>query len=275
MTNVYFLGPEKSFSEIITKKVLDSNLYIFTPCKSFIEIGEKVLEDKGSVGVLPIENSITSDIHENIDFLFKNNLNIVKEAYLNINLHLIGLKASKLENIKTVLSHPRAILQCTNFIKKHNFQLVETLSTAGAKNILEKNKNQSQALIGSKELVKNEDQFIILKENIGNIKFNRTRFAFVSSKDKENMGNKASIAFKVLHKPGSLAKIFSVIAEKNLNVDKIESRPIPGTNWEYYFWVDIESHENLKIAKIDEIFKQNTLEYIILGVYKRGEVFES
>jgi len=275
MVNAYFLGPSGSFSEIITKKVLVEKKFSFIDCVSFGEIGEKILKDKNCYGVLPIENSITSDIHENIDFLFKHELKIISEAYLNINLHLIGFRDSTFESIKTVYSHPRAILQCTNFLKKHLYQIIKTQSTSAGRKILLENKNRQEALIGSGEIVRNSREFDILIENIGNDKFNRTRFVFIG-RNYNGRGNKASIIFKVLHKPGSLALVLDKIAKNNLNVTKIESRPIPGTNWEYHFWIDIEDQkEVLKEKTIEDIFKKNTLLYTTLGIYQKGEIFES
>lgn len=278
MNKVYYLGPIDSFSQIITKKVLDENLYSFLPCSSFLEISKKLESDKSALGVLPIENSITSDIHENIDFLFKKNVQIIKEAYLEIKLNLIGLSASKLPDIKTVYSHPRAILQCTDFIEKHNFQIAETISTSAGKDIILKNKNISEALIGSSEIAKGNEELRILKDDIGNYKFNRTRFVFISKETSFDMElkNKASVIFKVLHKPGSLAYILGEIAKRKLNITKIESRPIPNTNWEYHFWIDIESYkEALNPNIVDDIFKKMAVEYNILGFYHRGDIFES
>src|SRR5205085_5788746 len=117
---------------IVTKKVFPSG-YSLVACPNFLEIVNKALIDKTSIGVLPVENSITSNVHENIDYLFKNNLHIVHEAFLKINLHLIGLKETKLTNITTVYSHQKALSQCTSFIKKHSFKIIETSSTAAGK----------------------------------------------------------------------------------------------------------------------------------------------
>ena len=270
---VYFLGPVNSYSHLAAKHILPQEELISV--ETFGQIVEKILTDENAVGVLPIENSITSDIHENIDALFRNNhVSIIAETYVKIALHVIGLEEATMQDITEVYSHPRALAQCTNFIKKHHLAVDETTSTSKAKDIIVEKNLKNLAAIGN-SLLEEKGKTKILEKNIGNDAINMTRFVFVSEQQTiNNTKNKTSIIFKVPHIPGSLAKILTKLAEIDLNLTKIESRPIPGTSWEYYFWVDVEK-QNLDMEKVKQILDTETTEYRVLGTYQKGDVYQS
>lgn len=276
MKKLYYLGPEDSFSHVSAEKFPDKQNYKLIPCDNFQEIIKYVLLDNKSIGVLPIENSITSDIHENIDYLFKYKLNIVYEAYLRIELHLLSTVNAKLEEIRTIYSHPKALEQCSIFIASHNIDTIETSSTSVSKQLILTKNDLTVGIIGGKNLA--DKKIKILNENIGNDKINLSRFVFVSRQVPElkTLKNKASITFKVKHAPGSLAKLLDNIAQHKLNITKIESRPIPGTNWEYQFWIDIEnSKSNFNLNQIKDLFQKNTLNFNIIGVYAKGKIYQT
>jgi len=278
MKKVFYLGPEGSYSHSIAKQMFGKRDYELIAQESFGEIINHTTSITHSIGVLPIENSITSDIHENIDHLFTHDMTISQEAFLRINLHLVGLPTATREDITEVYSHERALAQCSKFIAEHNLKAHPSQSTSRGRDIILEKNNKSVAVIGSKILVE-KNKLKILQENIGNDKYNMTRFVFVVkdfSDDLQSIKNKASIIFKVPHVSGSLAVLLQEIAKLKLNLTKIESRPIPGTNWEYQFWIDLENITGPLEKKIlDTLFKKNTLEYKILGIYPSGKIYES
>lgn len=137
MKRITYLGPQNSYSHIAAKKMFPHG-YSFTLCKTFSDIIAVVETDKNAIGILPIENSTTSNIHENIDYVFSNRVHIIAEAYLHIHLHLIGLPQSTVSTIRTVYSHPKALLQCSTFIRQHHFKSLETTSTSEARTIVMK-----------------------------------------------------------------------------------------------------------------------------------------
>ncbi len=274
MTCAYYLGPQNSYSHILAKKVFGDD-YQLLSCPNFAEIVEKVMENPRTIGVLPIENSITSNIHENMDYLFHENLKIVQEAYLKINLYLIGLHTASLEDIIKVYSHPKALAQCKNFIQNYHLSFQETVSTANAKDLILQIDDKRAAAIGSKELA-NDPRLTIVLPNIGDNHYNITRFFLVSSQRKETQGNKSSIIFTIPHTPGSLANLLMQLADRKINITKIESRPIPGTEWEYQFWIDVEVTPTLIDRHlISQILQKYASTYKILGVYERGTIYES
>lgn len=278
MKKVFFLGPDGSYSHIIASKVFDKNDYEFIPKENFFDIVKETLSDNTSLGVLPIENSSTSNVHDNMDYLFKQDLVIVNEAYLQINLYLIGLKGAKLSDIQKVYSYPKALEQCAQYIRQSNFTVQESPSTAAARDLVLSSNDKTIAAIGSKELA-NNDNLQILDENIGDNKYNITRFVFVANQEAVvtfGKKNKASVMFTVPHKPGTLAKILAAFAAARMNLTKIESRPIPGTKWEYQFWVDIEEEENiLSHFQLEKILEDNALTYKVIGLYPSGQIYES
>lgn len=277
MKKIFYLGAEDSYSYLISKQVIFDKHNTLVPANNFSEIVESTIKTKG-IGVLPIENSITSDIHANIEYLFKTDLKILFEAFLRIKLNLIGLKQATIQDIKTVYSHERALAQSSEFLKEHTMTTVEANSTSAAKEILLEKHDISIGAIGSKALAGNP-QLQVIQENIGNDQYNMTRFVFVGNDHMDlvtGIKNKTSVIFTVPHMPGALAQLLTVIAQEHLNVTKIESRPIPGTNWEYQFWIDIENtNGELQKEYIDTIFTKNTLSYKIIGIYPKGEIFES
>ncbi len=274
MNIIYYLGPKHSFSDIIAKKLFDETSNTFVASNNFDEIVTAVQKDTDVIGILPIENSITSNIHENIDAIFHYDLHIIKEGYLQINLHLLGLPTTKAETITDVYSHPKALKQCSEYIEQHKLIIHELESTSIGKELLLKNNNNHEAIIGSRDLV--DEKIVVLAENIANEKMNITRFVCVTSKKEQNtaLANKSTIIFNLKNEIGTLARLFTQLAKGNINVRKIDSRPIPGTALEYLFLIDLQQHP-INLTLINDIFTTNTTMYKILGVYQEGELFES
>lgn len=276
MKKIYYLGPSGSFSQIIVNKTNTGNNAV--PCANFAEIVKNVIKNNDAVGILPIENSITSSVHENMDYLFKEDLRIISEAYLKIHLNLLGLKNTNIANITQVYSHPQALAQCAKYISQKNFSMKNADSTASAKKIIISENDQHSAVIGGKELTQ-DGQLIILDEDISDEKLNITRFLFVAS-DQDNqvpgVKNKASIMLTIPHKPGSLAKILTELANAKFNLTKIESRPIPTSTWEYQFWLDIENEKNVNLDEqiLSDILKKNTRTYKLIGIYPSGNIYD-
>lgn len=270
---VFYLGPEGSFSHSLVQKVFFDERFELIPLDSFREVIQKTVETKESVGVLAVENSITSSVHDNIDSIFQNDLKIVGEAELKINLHLFGQKGLKVEDIKQVYSHAKAFSQCNDFVFKNNLEIVETNSTSAAKRIVVSQDNPEIGFIGGFDLL--DDSVEIIKEDISDEKFNLTRFVFVSQ-DNVQLFNiektKKMIKFHLKHESGSLAKVLTKLSEVGINLTKIESRPIPGTEWEYSFLIEFEGGD---IDMVTSVLDEVTSRYWVIGEYPKFGKFES
>ncbi len=238
MVNICFLGPNGSYSEIAVKKNIISKQEIkYIPCDNFAQIYDKILNED-CIGVLPIENSTTSDIHENISFLFNNDISILGEIILDIKLSLIGVKNAKIEDIKTVYSHEKALLQSSNFIKNSGYKAIATSSTSEAKNIVLSSQNINLACVGNSDNL--PENLIVLNENIANFINNKTRFLVLNKNDifNKTIGNKFSIIFNIPNRIGVLSDILKKFADNEINITKIAQNPIVGTNFEYKFLLE-------------------------------------
>ena len=164
-----------------------------------------------------------------------------------------------------VYSHQKALKQCSNFIEKNNLRGMATESTSSAQNLILNMKNCFA--IGADII---DDTLEIKQENIGNYNNNKTRFIIVSFdnniKFKSN-NRKISFLCKLPHKIGSLLSLLNVLKKENINMTKIESKPIPNSNFEYLFMIEGEKNDFIEKNKIKDILNKNTIDNKILGVY--------
>lgn len=230
---------------------------------TFEDAMKEVADGKADYAVIPIENSSAGTVSDNYDLLMKYHNTIVGETFLTVNHALLGLPDAKLEEIQTVFSHPQALMQCSQFLNANrNWKQISVENTAVAAKKLIEDGNPTQAAVSS-EIAGELYGLKVLKPSISDNKENTTRF-LILSKDpvyKED-AKKLSISFETPHKIGSLYNMLSNIIYNGINMVMIESRPIPGRNWEYRFFVDMEG--NLGDASI-----QNALK----GIYEEGNNF--
>lgn len=274
--NVFYLGPSGSFSAIVAEKQFSSSGASIISCDDFDHILRRVLAEPHSIGILPIENSITSNVHENVDSLFRSELHIVGEAYLQVTLHAIGSSKASIETITTVYSHPKALQQCSRWITERNLHAIPCRSTSEAIQQVLAKSDPALAVIGAAVLA-SLPGCTVLASDIGNVKQNTTRFVFISrSASALSPANpdKLSISFTALHQPGSLAIVLSSLAMHGVNLTKIVSQPIPGSDFEYNFWIDLEC-EPEKVSLALKTMEENTQEFSVIGSYARGKKFNS
>ena len=201
-------------------------------------------------------------VNEVLDILVLYNCKIVGEIYLPIEYGLMAKKRDKIKDIKKVISHPQALKQCSDFIKKNNFEELTASNTAEAAYIVSKSEDNSLASISNKNAAKIYN-LKILKENIENIKGNTTRFIIVSNYDNAlKNGNKMTIRFLLPHENGSLAN--ALLKLKNFNLTSIVSRPHRERKWQYYFYIDMTG--NFDESTLYD-FKNSVENFTILGIY--------
>ncbi len=268
LIKVCYQGTTGSYSEQALLEYFGEGVNSY-PVKKFEDVFKELKEESAHYGVLPIENSSTGAINEVYDLLRKYGLYIVGNIALKINHNLMGLKGSRLEDIREVYSHPQALEQCSDFLSKKDWVLVPYHNTAMAAELIKNKEANYMAAIGSRKAAEVNDLEII-KENINNNNSNYTRFIIIGRSLEERDDNNAiSIVFSNPHKPGALYDSLGIFKTNNLNMIRIESRPIIGSPWEYYFYVDLEgdiNSENVKKA-LDEI-QSNSNYFKVLGYYK-------
>ena len=265
-------GYEGCFHQVAAQQYFGKDTEVI-PCATFREV-IKIASNKkeSSGGVMAIENSIAGSILPNYTLLQKSNLKIIGEVYLPIKQHLLVNPGVKLEDIKEVHSHHMAIQQCMEYLDKYDWKLVETDDTALSAKHIHQHKSKHIAGIASK-LAAELFQLNILAPNIHTQKNNYTRFLMLQRADEAQVVNdadKASVNFETDHSKGSLAKVLTRIADGGINLSKLQSFPIPGTNFKYSFHADMEFENTAQFNEVIENIKPLTAQIKIYGVYKNG-----
>jgi len=272
ITNIAIQGYEGSFHQAAAQSFFGKGVKII-PCASFKEVVQRAAKKENGGGVMAIENSIAGSILPNYNLLQKSDLQIVGEVYLRINQHLLVNPAVNLEDIREVHSHPMAIQQCFGYLDKFNWKLVETDDTALSAKHIHQHKSKHIAAIAGK-LAAELYQLNILASNIHSEKNNYTRFLVLQISSGNTIieqANKASINFHTNHSKGSLAKVLTVVANGDINLSKLQSFPIPGSNWKYSFHADMEFVNLKQFYKVIEKIKSLTQQVKVYGIYKKGK----
>lgn len=272
MKHIFFLGPVGTFSSQVALKLFDPKNEHLTACSTFEEVVEQLTDDH-HLGILPIENSISNNVHQVIDLIIKNQLSIVDEAFLSVNFNLVGLASSNIAQIKTVIAHPMAAVQCENILKSLGVKVLNSKSNIHSQELLLSKNDPTYAAL-TNELIVESDSLQIFQSNVADYQHNYTRFVVVSRSAVNLLTDypKISVLFKTPHQPGSLAKILSKLAAHHLNLTKIESRPIPGTDWEYLFWVDLEKND-YKVNNLVHLLENEVTYLNIIGLYPTGKTY--
>ena len=266
-------GYEGSFHQEAALKFFGKQVEVI-PCDTFrevIKIGSNKKESNGAV--MAIENSIAGSILPNYNLLQKSSLKIVGEVYLHIKQNLLVNPGVKLDDIKEVHSHTMALQQCYEYLDKYKWKLVETDDTALSAKHIHQHKSKHIAAIASK-LAAELYHLDVLAPAIQTMKNNYTRFLILQ---REGAGitisnpDKASVNFVTDHSKGSLAKVLTRIADGGINLSKLQSSPIPGSDFKYSFHADMEFDEINQFHHVIKQIQPLTVELKIYGVYKNGK----
>ncbi|MCL6545994.1 MAG: prephenate dehydratase [Bryobacteraceae bacterium] len=272
-----FQGERGAFSEEAARRLLDPDVHV-APCQSFQEVFEKLKSRQVTAAVIPIENSLHGSVHENYDHLLNYDFQITGETSVRIVHNLIAPPGVSFRQIRKVYSHPVALNQCLKFFAQNpQIEKVPFYDTAGSvKMVLEKGLRDAGAIASAiaAEIYGGR----ILKKSIEDDRQNFTRFFLLRRKDykprhapEAPRGWKTSVVFTTRNIPGALFRALSAFALRDLNLAKIESRPLRGKPWEYLFYLDFMGH-------MEEERCRNALRHLgeladflrVLGCYPRG-----
>lgn len=241
---IVYQGEEGANSQIAMNAYFGENIQS-AHVETWRDAMEAISNGTADYAVLPIENSSAGIVSENYDLLVEYDHVIVGEQIIKIDHCLLGLPEAELSDIKSVYSHPQALMQCNRYLEEHReWDKHSVKNTAVAAKKVKEEGDITQAAIASKP---NADIYglKILKEEFQNNVTNSTRFVIVSGKKLFVAdAKKISICFEIPHESGSLYHMLSHIIYNNLNMNKIESRPIQGKTWEYRFFIDFEGNLN-------------------------------
>lgn len=269
-TKIAIQGIKGSFHHQVAKDYFYQNVAV-DECLSFEELVDSLLKGDSDQAVMAIENSIAGPIIPNYALIDKNNLHIIGEHYLDIIQNLMALPGQKIEDIQEVHSHPMALLQCMDFLKKYpNIKLVEDKDTAETARRIHENQIKGIAAIAS-EAAAEMYNLEIIAPSIQTIENNMTRFVILKKENSfvsEDEINRASIKFELDHKRGSLAAVLNVMSDCKLNLTKIQSLPKIETPWKYSFFVDVTFDKYEDYAKAKALVSIMAHYFKVLGEYK-------
>lgn len=264
---VVFQGAEGAYSQMAMVQYFGEEIESFH-VDTFRDAFVSIEEGRADFAVLPIENSTAGIVNEIYDLLVEFENYIVGEQIIRIEHCLLGLPGTKKEDIKTVYSHPQSLMQSAKYLSAKDWRQISMQNNAFAARKVAEEQDRSQAAIASAYAGKTYG-LEILEKGVNDSDTNATRFIIITNQKifKKDAG-KISICFEVPHKSGSLYHILSHFIYNNLNMTKIESRPIEERNWEYRFFVDIEG--NLADSSVKNALRglrEESLNMKVLGNY--------
>lgn len=275
MKKVAIQGYRGSFHHIVAEGIEGGEVEILA-CDTFREVAQAVEQRRVDYGIMAIENSIAGSILPNYNILQNCNVKITGEAYLRIRQNLMVNRGAQLDDIREVESHQMALLQCTDYLDKHRWQLIESTDTALSAAQLQASGSRTKAVIAS-SLAADLFNLDIVAPDIHTIRDNYTRFLRLDYCDRthaeptpcEDCG-KASFYFKINNTSGSLYDTLGCFEGLDLNMTKLQSYPIPTEPWHYLFHTDMEFSEGKNFERAIERLRERDVEVHIYGIYKKG-----
>jgi 3-deoxy-7-phosphoheptulonate synthase len=278
---IAFCGEHGAFAELALFRAFGEDAPKLLTA-TFAAVFEAVLDGSAVFGVVPVENSLAGSVHENYDlFLQYPEIAIVGEIKIRIVHNLIVHPGADWDTIKVVRSHPQALAQCKAFLDQHPLWQLEAWNNTAAAvvSIVNEEKNPLGIAAVASGAAAKLNGLKILKSEIETNTANYTRFAIISRGQGEKIprppnpggepNNKASLVFAIKDEPGSLYSCLKILAERNINLSKIESRPIHGQPWHYMFYLDVSiSPDKSVFDGAIEALKKRTEDFHFLGSYK-------
>ena len=244
---VAFQGERGAFSEEAAVRLLGENIEA-VPRPSFEALFSAIADGAADYALAPIENTLAGSVYRSYDLLLEGHLHIVGEVIHPIALHLIGTPDATLDRLETVESHPVALAQCEHLFLAHpQLQRVASLDTAGSVRAVIAANDPSRAAIAAKRAAEIYGGKILL-EHIEDHRENYTRFLLLAPQQlppgNSGRANKLSLVIQLPHQPGALHRALAIFARREINLLKIESRPIPGRPWQYCFYLDLQAAQD-------------------------------
>jgi prephenate dehydratase len=273
LPRIAFQGERGAFSEEAAVKLLGEDIHL-VPRPTFEALYSSIKDGLADNILAPIENSLAGSVIRSYDLLIASGLHMQAEVVIPIVHNLIAVPGARFENIAQVSSHPVALAQCERFFASHPaIKRVAADDTAGSVNDMMKAGDPAKAAIAGRRAAAVYGA-AILKEHLEDHPENYTRFLLLKPSDEvAPNADKLSLVLYLAHKPGSLCKVLNAFAQRNLNLLKIESRPIAGTPWSYCFYLDLQASlkDSNTVAALEEL-KQFTDSVKILGCYPQARV---
>ena len=268
MTRIAIQGASGSFSHAAAIKALGSDVEIME-CRTSEALLDAVSDGIALYGVVPVENTLAGSVQRNMDLLFQPEIHIVAEARIRIRMCLAVRPGYSMSQVRRVASHPVALQQCQGFFSRNPLvEAVTAFDTAGSVRDLMAGDADYDAAIGS-ELAASLYGADVLEQNLEDHEQNFTRFLTIARNPiaLPEQGVKTSIAFTVQHRPGALHEALLAIAAHDVDLTRIESRPIAGQPWKYRLYADLRALSTTDQSAAVEALEAVTSEVRLLGQY--------
>lgn len=267
---VAFQGERGAYSQMAAQAALGDTI-LPVPHRTFDDVFASVEAGDDDRGLVPIENSLAGSIHRNYDLLLRHKLHIVGETQLRIEHCLIANPGVEIGDLEIVRSHPQALAQCEHHLDEMGLQAEVAYDTAGSVRDLRESGERNVGALASRLAAEVYDM-AILREGMEDDKQNYTRFLVLSREPVDPQNEpKTSIVFALENTPGALFKAMACFALRDVDLSKLESRPIPGSTWEYHFYLDFigSQHRGAGQRALAHLGETAT-ELRVLGTYPRG-----
>jgi prephenate dehydratase len=262
-----YQGEPGAYSEAAARAYGGSHVETL-PCKTFDDVFAAVAEQRVTHGVLPLENSIGGTIHRNYDLLVEHDLTITGEIELDVVHCLQALPGTAFADVKTVYSHPQALAQCEKYLKGLGVTVEAVYDTAGGAKLVAEQQLKGAAALASRRAAE-VFGLEVLQEAVQDYEFNITRFAIIGGTPSPG-ANKTTLVFALPSTPGALFKALSVFALRDIDLTKLESRPMRGRPWEYLFYVDLGAgRPDVRCGRAIVHLEESARWVKILGSYAR------
>jgi prephenate dehydratase len=272
---IAFQGEPGAFSGEAAQKLLGRQVELI-PCETFEKMFAKVESGSSDYCLAPIENSLFGSVHQNYDLLLKHSLKIVGETNLRIIHNLIGAPGTRVEDVKRVYSHPVALGQCRRFLSERPEILsIAAYDTAGSVKMIMESRESGAAAIASAAAAEVYGARLLVT-GIEDDQANFTRFLLLAREDDgaepPPEADKTSIVFSLENRTGSLYRAMAVFALRDIDLMKIESRPLIGRPWEYSFYLDFRgAHTEPRVLNALAHLREFATSVKVLGSYKQAE----
>lgn len=276
MKKIAIQGQVGSFHDVASHHYFEGEELELICCDTFEQVFEEMKKDSSVISLVAIENTIAGSLLHNYELLRESGMQIVGEHKLRISHSIMCLPDEDWADITEVNSHPVALMQCRDFLKKHKeMKIVETDDTAGSAKNISENQLRGHAAICSKFAAPLYGMKV-LEEEIETNKHNFTRFLVLADPWQAeelcvpSQSRKASIVFSLPHNEGSLSQVLSIFSFYKINLTKIQSLPIIGREWEYMFYIDVMYDDYTRYRQSIDAVRPLTKQLKILGEYKEG-----
>ncbi len=279
--SVAIQGGFGAYHEIAAKEFFDGINIEIVPCETFTDLFNELQDKKVDCGIVAMENSVAGSLLQNLTLLRESGLAIMGEQYLRVVQNLIALPGQAIDDIREIHSHPIAIQQSNVFLnelRRKGVKIIDAADTALSVKWIREENLSGIAALGSK-MAADMYNMQILKSGVETNKRNFTRFQIITESEKvkelEQIANqkinKATLCFSLHHEEGRLSQVLSVLSFYNMNLTKIQSLPIVGIEWEYFFYIDLVFMDYSRYQQAIEAVKPLTDQLQILGEYQNGQ----